>query len=61
MKRRVQMRESGISQQEYVARVAKLNTVLAHAQLEDFVVTNQDRSLTEVAIEMLVRAGWIAS
>jgi hypothetical protein len=61
MKRRVQMRDLGISQREYVARVAKLNVILDRAQLEDFAVTNEDRPLTEVAIEVLVRAGWISN
>ncbi|MGH9741075.1 MAG: hypothetical protein ACRD51_01860 [Candidatus Acidiferrum sp.] len=60
MEQRVKMRESGISQREYVARVAKLNIILDRARLEDFSITNEDRSLTEVAREMLVKAGWIA-
>jgi hypothetical protein len=59
MQRRVQMRELGLQQREYVARVADLNAILDRARLEDFTVVNQDRSLTEVAHEMLVRAGWI--
>jgi hypothetical protein len=61
MKRRVQTREQGISQPEYVARVAKLNAILDRAQLEDFAVTNEGRPLTEVAIEVLTRAGWIST
>jgi hypothetical protein len=60
MKRRVQMRDSGISQREYVARVATLNDILDRARLEDFVVTNENRLLTDVALEMLVKAGWIS-
>ena len=59
MKRRVEMRDLGISQREYVARVAKLNAILDRAQLEDLSVANEDRSLTEVALEVLVEAGWI--
>jgi len=55
------MRDLGISQREYLARVAKLNGILDRAQLEDFAVLNEDRSLTEVALQMLVRAGWISS
>jgi hypothetical protein len=61
MERRVQMRDLGISQQESVARVAKLNVILDRAQLEDFAVTNEDRPLTEVALEVLVRAGWTSN
>jgi hypothetical protein len=54
------MRDSGVSQRESVARVAKLNVILDRARLEDFTVTNENRSLTEVALEMLVKAGWIS-
>jgi hypothetical protein len=60
MEKRVRMRESGVSQKEYVARVARLNDILDRARLEDFNIANEDRSLTEVAHEMLVRAGWIS-
>jgi len=61
MKRRVRMRELGISQREYAARVAKLNAILDRARLEDFAVRNEDRPLTEVAIDVLVQAGWIST
>jgi len=61
MKRRVEIRDSGISQREYVARVAKLNVILDRARLEDFAVANENRSLTDVALEMLVKAGWISN
>jgi len=59
MERRVEMRELGISQRELVARVAKLHEILDRARLEDFTVANENRALTEVALEMLVRAAWI--
>ena len=59
MQQRVKTREQGVSQQEYVARVAKLNAILERAGLEDFIVTNENRPLAEVAHEMLVKAGWI--
>ena len=58
---RVKMRESGVSQRGYVARVAKLKVILDRARLENFTVTNENRSLTEVAHEMLVKASWISS
>jgi hypothetical protein len=61
MQHRVKMREAGVSQRGYVARVAKLNVILDRARLEDFTVTNENRSLTEVAREMLAKAGWISS
>jgi hypothetical protein len=61
MERRVQIRDVGISQREYVARVAKLNVILDRARLEDLAVGNENRSLTDVALEMLGKAGWIAN
>jgi hypothetical protein len=61
MERRVKMRESGVSQREYLSRVAVLNDILDSARLEDFCVTSENRSLTEVAREMLVRARWISN
>lgn len=60
MERRVKERESGVSQREYIARVAKLNVILDRARLEDFSISSENRSITEVAHEMLVRAGWIS-
>jgi hypothetical protein len=60
MEKRVRMRESGVSQREYVARVARLNDILDRARLENFSIANEDRSLTEVAHEMLVKSGWIS-
>lgn len=59
MERRVKLRESGISQQEYVSRVAELNAILDQVHLEDFVLINENRTQTEVAQEMLIRAGWL--
>jgi hypothetical protein len=61
MRRRVKMRETGVSQREYVACVANLNAMLDRARLEDFSVNNENRSLTDVALEMLVKAGWISN
>jgi hypothetical protein len=61
MQKRIKMRESGVSQREYVARVAILNAILDRAQLESFAINNENRPLTEVAHEMLVKAQWISS
>ena len=61
MEERVKSRESGLLQRKYVSRVAKLNAVLDEARLEDFTVINENRSLTEVAQEMLIKAGWVSS
>jgi len=60
MRKRIKMRESGVLQQQFVARVAKLNSILDRARLEDFVVTSDDRSVTQIAHEMLLKAGWIS-
>lgn len=61
MEQRIRMRETGVSQRDYVARVAKLNDILDRTRLENFSVVNEDRSPSDVALEMLVRAGWISS
>ena len=58
MQERVRMREIGILQQRFVDRVAELDAVLNCAQLEDFSVANENRAVTDVAREILVRAGW---
>lgn len=60
MELRVKKRESGVLQQEYVARVAKLSAILDRAGLEDFTITTENRSVSEVAHEMLVKAAWIS-
>ena len=44
-----------------VDRVTKLDAILHGARLEDFVVINEDRPINDVAQEMLIKAGWIAS
>ena len=61
MQERVQSREKGISRQEYIARVTELSEILDRAGLEDFAVVNENRHITDVAAEMLVRAGWIST
>lgn len=59
MEQRVKMRELGVSQREYVDRVAKLNVILERARLEDFTIASENRSPTEIAREMLVKARWV--
>jgi hypothetical protein len=61
MRQRVETRELGVSKQEFIARASKLNSILDTAHLEDFTVANENRSLTDVALEMLTRAEWISS
>jgi len=59
MRQRVKMRESGAFQGQFVARVKKLNSILDRARLEDFTVATEHRSLSQIAREMLLKAGWI--
>jgi len=59
MEQRVKLRESGVSSQGYVCRVAELDNILDRARLENFTITNENRLLTDVAHELLVKAGWI--
>ncbi len=59
MQDRVQSREIGTLQDNYVARVTELNAVLDRAHLEDFSLPNENRAVSDVANEMLVRAGWL--
>jgi len=61
MQQRVKMRELGTSQREYVARVTKLNVILDRARLENFTISSENRSPTDAAHEMLVKAGWISN
>jgi hypothetical protein len=61
MESRIKLRELGVSKREYVARVAALNAILDRARLEDFTIANENRSLTDVAQEMLAKAGWISN
>jgi hypothetical protein len=60
MRQRVKIRESGVLQKEFMDRVATLNSILDRAQLEDFAVTTDARSVTEIAQEVLLKAGWIS-
>jgi len=54
LRHRVKMRESGVLQEQFVARVDKLNSILDHAQLDDFAVASEHRSVTQIAHEMLL-------
>jgi predicted kinase len=61
MEDRIRVREPGMLQPQFVERVATLERILDSASLEDFALTNDGRPVTEVAREMLVRAGWLES
>jgi adenylylsulfate kinase len=59
MEERVSVREPGMLHDTFVARVAELDAILETARLEDFSLPNDDRRVSEVATELLTRAGWI--
>lgn len=61
MEQRVTTRESGLLQRDFVARVAELNGILDRARLENFTVANENRSLTDVARQVLIKAAWISN
>jgi predicted kinase len=59
MQDRVQNRDIGTLQNIFIARVAELNSILDRVHLEDFSLSNENRSVTDVAHEMLVRTRWL--
>ena len=58
MAARLRGREPGIKQDEFVDRSRSLDAILTAAALEDFTVNNDGRPVTDVARELLERAGW---
>lgn len=60
MRERLRIREPGMFQREAIARSEEAATILDKAHAEDFRVDNDaGRSITEVAREVLSRAGWL--
>jgi hypothetical protein len=59
LRERVRVREPGMLRQRFIDRIETLESILDAAALEDFALTNGDGSITAVAHEMLVRAGWL--
>ena len=60
MQKRVRIREPGMIQEEAVARARALDEILERTRAEDFAVDNGGgRSITDVAREVLSRAGWL--
>jgi hypothetical protein len=59
MQQRVLAREPGMLQGTFVARVAALDALLEAAHIEDFSLSNDEGSITDVARELLVRTGWL--
>ena len=60
MQQRIRLREPGMLQEQFVARIGELEASLDAGRVEDFSVQNDGRSVTEVAREILVRAGWLS-
>ena len=58
MEARVRARERGLFAKQYIGRVPVLEKLIDAAALEDFTITTTEAPVTEVAREMLVRAGW---
>lgn len=58
--KRVAERERGMLRQQLIERVTKLRTLLDAAAIENFSITNEDPAVSDVAREMLIRAGWIS-
>ena len=59
MQQRVRSREPGLLQQRFVDRCAELDAILDAAAVEDFSIANHDRSVTDVARDVLARSGWV--
>lgn len=55
---RLRTREPGMLQEQFLARARELDETLEEVRLEDFRVVNDHRSVTDVAREVLTRAGW---
>ena len=59
IRQRLQRRELGVKHSEYIDRSVALNAILDTTQLADFTVSTENRSPTDLANEMLLKAGWI--
>jgi predicted kinase len=59
MQARVRLREPGMLQEQFVARVQTLDAALDAAALDDFSVDNDERSITDVARDVLRLAQWM--
>ena len=60
MQERIRVREPGMFQAQFIARSAELAGILERTKAEDFTVANGGgQRVTEVAREVLARAGWL--
>lgn len=57
--KRITARDAGESRAWHLARTVELDAILDAANVADFEVDNGDRSIGDVATEILVRAGWL--
>jgi hypothetical protein len=60
MERRLRVREPGLNQSRFVNRARELDRALDAAAVENFTLVNDGRQVTDVARELLTRAGWLA-
>jgi hypothetical protein len=56
---RLRTREMGGGLEWHIRRTSELQTILDDAALCDFVVSNDGRNVRDVALEVLIRAGWL--
>lgn len=56
---RLNRRQVGAGLQWHLQRTTELESVLDACALHDFVVVNEDRAIRHVAVEVLIRAGWL--
>jgi predicted kinase len=58
---RLRVREPGMLQNQFLARAVELERALEKADVEDFTIVNDQRPITDVALEVLRRTGWISA
>lgn len=59
LERRLRVREPGMLHERFVARAKALDRTLEAVRLENFIVVNDRRGVTDVAREVLTRSGWL--
>lgn len=59
--KRLRSREIGAGLEWHLNRTAELDIILNAADIDDFVVVNNDRPIRDVSIEVLLKAGWPAA
>jgi adenylylsulfate kinase len=59
VKRLLERMPPGPSRDWHLSRTVQLEAILGRLGYEDFIVDNGDRSVREVALDVLVHAGWV--